>query len=218
EIVGTIEAEGGAGAVDIDPQRNVVVCVSFVAGSVTFADASTYERVGEVQLSTGACAVGVVPERGEAFVVNSVACTVSRVDLDRLEVVDELPVGAAPVGLSVAPAHDRFYVANRGAGTVSVVGVADGTEWARIPVGDGPGGVVARPGGRLYVANAGSPSLTIVDDLLAGRPPIPVAVEESALVGQPIPPFSLVDFRTGERRSSVEWAERRYIVNFFASW
>src|SRR5439155_2324241 len=166
-----------------------------------------------------ACAVGVVPERGEAFVVNAVAGTVARIDLDEVRVIEELRVGEAPVGLTVAPAHDRIYVSNRGAGTVSVLGVADGVEWTQIPVGDGPGGVTVDPhDGRLLVADAGSGTLTIVQDLLSGRPPAPAREAPSPLVGKPLPEFSLVDLRTGELRSSREWAEKRYIVNFFASW
>jgi YVTN family beta-propeller protein len=134
-------------------------------------------------------------------------------------VIEELRVGEAPVGLTVAPAHDRIYVSNRGAGTVSVLGVADGAEWTQIPVGDGPGGVTVDPyDGRLLVADAGGGTLTIVEDLLAGRPPSPALEEQSALVGTPLPEFTLVDLRTGAMRSSREWAEKRYIVNFFASW
>jgi len=163
--------------------------------------------------------VGVVPERGEAFVVNSLAGTVSRVSLDDFTVREELAVGSAPVGLTVAPAHDRVYVSNRGAGTLSVLGVADGDQWAQLPVGEGPGGVVVDPtDGRVYVANAGTGTLSILVDRLSG-PPATAAVEERhPLIGAKLPEFSLLDFRTGERRSSREWAERKYIVNFFASW
>ena len=112
-----------------------------------------------------------------------------------------------------------MYVSNRGAGTVSVLGVEDGAEWTQIPVGDGPGGVTVDPcDGRLLVADAGSGTLTIVEDLLAGRPPEPALEEQSPLVGRPLPEFSLPDLHTGELRSSREWAEKRYIINFFASW
>ena len=72
--------------------------------------------------------------------------------------------------------------------------------------------------GRLLVADAGSGTLTIVEDLLAGRPPAPALEAPSPLLGKRLPAFSLVDHNTGEMRSSHEWAEKRYIVNFFASW
>ncbi|MBV8562394.1 MAG: hypothetical protein JOZ56_04830, partial [Actinobacteria bacterium] len=111
------------------------------------------------------------------------------------------------------------YVTNRGAGTLSVLGVADGVEWAQIPVGEGPGGVTVDPyDNRILVANAGSQTLSIVEDLLAAKPPAPVVEPVSPLIGQRLPEFALTDYWTGERRSSREWAEKKYILNFFASW
>jgi YVTN family beta-propeller protein len=158
-----------------------------------------------------------VPELGHAFIVNSLDGTVSRVSLDDFTVLEHLQVGRAPVGLTVGPRHDRLYVSNRGSGTLSIVGTADGMQWAQVPVGEGPGGI-AVDDRRVYVANAGSGTLSIVDDLLAGAPAEPASVPPHPLIGQQLPEFSLVDFRTGERRSSREWAEKKYIINFFASW
>ncbi len=70
----------------------------------------------------------------------------------------------------------------------------------------------------LLVANTGSNTLTLVEDLLTGPPARPVPGGDHPLVGRPMPPFALRDFRTGEVRTATEWAERKYIVNFFASW
>ena len=125
----------------------------------------------------------------------------------------------SPVGLCVHPSHDRVYVTNRGAGTLTVIGVADATEWTQIPVGNGPGGVTVDPhDGRILVANAGSQTLSIVEDLLAARPPAPVVEEPSPWIGKRLPNFSLEDYWTGERRTNADWAEKKYILNFFASW
>jgi YVTN family beta-propeller protein len=130
-----------------------------------------------------------------------------------------MKVDRTPVGAALARAGDRLYVSNRGAGTVSVLGLDDRTEWARIPVGDGPGGcTVDRLTGQLLVANAGAGSLTVVEDLLAGRPSELPPTPQHELVGRKLPPFQLLDMRTGTVRTSLEWAERKYILNFFASW
>jgi YVTN family beta-propeller protein len=173
-----------------------------------------------VEVGQGACAVGIVSERGEAFVVNSLAGTVARIDLDSRAVVEELTAGSAPVGLTVAPEHDRVYVTNRGDGTVSVLSVVDGSECGRIDVGEGPGGVVVDPDdGRLLVANAGSGTLEIVEETQRdGVEDAPAEGVLAQLVGRRLPAFSLPDHHTGEQRTSLEWAERRYILNFFASW
>jgi YVTN family beta-propeller protein len=163
--------------------------------------------------------VAVNPVHGEVYVANSLADTVTRLDLDSSAVLGTMKVDRAPVGAAVASAGDRLYVSNRGAGTVSVLGATDGSEWARIAVGNGPGGCTVDPvTGNLLVANAGGPSLSVVEDRLTGPP---VATPDEArheLIGKRLPPFALPDMRTGMTRTSREWAERKYILNFFASW
>jgi len=100
-----------------------------------------------------------------------------------------------------------------------VLGVADRAEWSQIPVGNGPGGVVVDPhDGRVLVANAGSQTMSIVEDLLAARPPAPVLEETSPWIGGKLPAFALEDYWTGDRRTNRDWAEKKYILNFFASW
>src|ERR1051326_4827736 len=130
-----------------------------------------------------------------------------------------MKVDRAPVGAAVGAARDRLYVTNRGAGNVRGRGAADRSEWARIPVGEGPGGCTVDPlTGNLLVANAGANSLTVIEDLLAGRPAAVPEEPRHDLVGTRLPPFALPDLRTGMKRTSREWAERKYIINFFASW
>jgi hypothetical protein len=100
-----------------------------------------------------------------------------------------------------------------------VVGAADAGEWARIPVGEGPGGcAVDQSTGWLLVTNAGSSTLSVVEDLVAERPLLPPEQPRHELIGRELPPFALPDLRTGSTRTSREWAERKYILNFFASW
>lgn len=219
----TVPAELGAGATAVDPARGRAYCVNFVGSSLTIIDATVDGGgpdavVGRVQLGEGACAVAVHPRDGDVYAINSLACTVARVDPTAGEVVAEMPVPNAPVGLTEGPDGDRLYVANRGDGSVSVLGL-DGAEWARVPVGTAPGGVIVHPTERrrVLVANAGSGTLTVFDDLRDGPPPVAVATAAHPLVGRPMPPFRLPDVE-GRMRDSVEWAAKRYIVNFFASW
>jgi hypothetical protein len=102
---------------------------------------------------------------------------------------------------------------------LSVLGVVDGAEWSRIPVGHGPGGVVVDPhSGQILVANAGSQTVSIVEDLLAARPPAPVFEAPSPFIGGRLPEFALEDYWTGERKTNLDWSEKKYILNFFASW
>jgi YVTN family beta-propeller protein len=121
--------------------------------------------------------------------------------------------------LAVAPDGRRLYVANRGEGTVSVVDVAAG-EICRLTVGAAPGGVAIDPrdARRILVANAGSGSLTLADDLLPREVTATPAIAQHPLVGRTLPEFTLPALRTEELHSSREWSERKYILNFFASW
>ena len=54
--------------------------------------------------------------------------------------------------------------------------------------------------------------------LLAARPATAPDQPRHELIGRELPAFALPDLRTGITRTSLEWAERKYILNFFASW
>jgi YVTN family beta-propeller protein len=219
ERVGVVQAELGAGAVEADGERGRVYCVNFVASSVTVIDARTLEVIGRIPLLAGPCAVGVHRPSGEVFVVDSLASTVTKIDGTRVEKIAEMPVPNAPVGLAMGLQGDRLYVGNRGDGSLSVLGL-DGVEWSRIPVGAAPGGVCADPlhPGRVLVANAGSGTLSVVDDLLTGAPDAPVDARAHPMVGLRMPRLALPDLWTRELRDLGEWAGRKYVLNVFASW
>jgi YVTN family beta-propeller protein len=152
-------------------------------------------------------------------VVNSVEGTVACIDPETLTVRRTMSVGQAPVGIAADPAGERLYVANRGEGTLSVLAVAGGEAY-RLPVGAAPGGVTIHPADprRLLIANAGSGSLTLADDLLPAGIGASPAVSQHPLVGKILPEFRLPALKTDDIHSSREWSERKYILNFFASW
>jgi YVTN family beta-propeller protein len=219
ERIGVADAELGAGAIAADPGAGRVYCVNFVASSLSVVDAATLEVTARLALPAGPCAIGVHQESGDVFIADSLASTISRVDGRKAEKVAEMAVPNAPVGLTVGSRDDRLYVGNRGDGSVSVMGL-DGTEWSRIPVGAAPGGVCEDPlhPGRLLVANAGSGTLTIVEDLLDGPPATPVAAARHPMVGRKMPELALPDLWTEQLRDLGEWAGRKYVINVFASW
>ena len=219
ERIGVVDAELGAGAVAVDPRARRVYCVNFIASSVSIVDAGSLEVTARLPLLAGPCAIAVHQESGDVFIADSLASTITRIDGRTIEKAAEMAVPNAPVGLSMGSRGDRLYVGNRGDGTVSVMGL-DGTEWSRIPVGAAPGGVWEDPlhPGRILVANAGSGTLTVADDLLAGPPVVPVARGEHPMVGSKMPRLFLPDLWTRELRDLGEWAGRKYVVNVFASW
>ncbi len=219
ERTAVVDAELGAGAVAVDPQAGRIYCVNFLASSVTVVDRTTLQVVGSLPLPAGPCAVGVHRTSGSIFIADSLASTITRVDGCTIEKVSEMAVPNAPVGLTVGSRDDRLYVGNRGDGTVSVMGL-DGAEWSRIPVGAAPGGVCEDPlhPGRVLVANAGSGTLVVVQDLLDGPPQSPVAWPLHPMVGRHMPALRLPDLWTEELRDLGEWSGRKYVINVFASW
>jgi hypothetical protein len=205
--------------VAVDTRRHRAYCVNFVASSVTVVDTDNMRVAGRLPLRGWPCAVAVSPVLDEYYVVRSFPGGVTRIAAASGETLGEMAAPAAAVGLAVGPAADRLYLGNRGDGSVSVLGL-DGLEWARIPVGAAPGGVTVHPGDPhlLLVANSGDGSLTVVRDLLHGPPPAPARQASQPLVGRQLPRFALPDLRSGAMRDSREWAEKKYILNFFASW
>jgi YVTN family beta-propeller protein len=149
-------------------------------------------------------------------VASSLHGTVSRIPLDGGAVLDELPVERAPVGMCGDETGGRLYVCNRGAGTVSVLDTRAGRETHRVTVGNAPGDCALDPvSGTLLVSNAGSGTVTFVH-----RPWLPGPTQPAVhpLVGRALPDFALPDLRGGRIRTSREWAEKKYVINFFASW
>jgi YVTN family beta-propeller protein len=159
------------------------------------------------------------PGSDSLFLANSASDSVTRIDLEAQRVVEEIPVGRGPVGIANSPRGDRIYSGNRGEGTLSVIGIADNREWGRIPVGEAPAACVVDPeSGHLLVSNTGSGTVMVLQDLITG--PLAGSTNGSLhpLVGRRLPDFALMDLHSGRLRHSREWSERKYILNFFASW
>ncbi len=113
------------------------------------------------------------------------------VDLQEGKLLRQIPVGVAPYGVAVSPDGREAYVSNWGgrrpkkgertgksagtdtlvdergvakSGTVSVVGLVIQREITQVPVGLHPAGMALSPDGRrLYVANANSDTVSILD-------------------------------------------------------
>jgi YVTN family beta-propeller protein len=205
--------------VAVDSQRQRAYCANFLTESVTVLDTEALEPVGRITVGPAPCSTIINQPANSLYVANSASDSVMRIDLDTDRVAAEIAVGRGPVGMNVSVLGDRMYVGNRAEGTVSVIGARDDREWARIPVGEAPAGCVVDPKtGHLLVSNAGSATVSVIEDRLSGPAPPNGLPDDQPLVGKTLPAFELIDLRTGRLRHSREWSERKYILNFFASW
>ena len=111
---------------------------------------------------------------GPAYITNYAGNTVSIINPEINGVVDNLPTGISangPSGIAVHPDGTKLYVANRPqygrrAGSLSVIDLAERKVIAIIPVGVAPLGVaINSTGERVFVANEGSSSLSVINTL-----------------------------------------------------
>jgi YVTN family beta-propeller protein len=189
-----------------------------MTASVTVIDTEQRRSVGRLEVGRGPCTMAINPRNDSLYLANSASDTVTRIDLECGCIAATIPVGRGPIGISLSRSGDRIYIGDRAEGVLSVIGADDDQEWARLPTSEAPAGCVVDPWtGYLLVSNAGSATVPVIEELLTG-PVADQGVAAHPLVGQPVPAFDLVDLKTGRMRRSREWSERKYVLNFFASW
>ena len=121
----------------------------------------------------------VSPDGATLYVANLGDDTVSVVDTATGTVPATINVGRNPQGVALTTDGTRLYVTNSGGdptmpGSVGVYTTADRKQvGSAIQVGKGPAGVGASAWGLVYVANANSNTVTVIDD--AGGAPVVVA-------------------------------------------
>ena len=126
--------------------------------------------------TTGTNPYGVTVVGNRAYVANQGTNTVTVLDTSNAAaptLVRTITVGSAPTGLVASPDGSKVYVANRTSGTVSVINTATNTvvdintattTIDSIKVGSQPEFLaVNASGSRLYVANYGSGTVSVID-------------------------------------------------------
>jgi YVTN family beta-propeller protein len=160
-----------------DGQQSTTAPVSVYVSPTQFAQTSI--AVGN---NPSAVAVSPVANDPRMYVANTGSGTVSvintatgqRIDANSSSSSMDIAVGSSPSALAVSADGTRLYVANTGSGTVSVIDTTT-TAYTRIDanssifstdisVGSSPSALaVSADGKRLYVANRGSNTVSVVD-------------------------------------------------------
>ncbi len=108
---------------------------------------------------------GVAAARnGALFAVNTQGDTVYKLNAADGSVTASVKVGYRPFGIALSPDSQTLAVTNWGDQSVSLLNPADLKEISRVPVEAQPSDLIYAPDGRLFVANAGSNSVSVIAD------------------------------------------------------
>jgi YVTN family beta-propeller protein len=105
-----------------------------------------------------------VARDGALYVVNTEADTVYKLHAGDGSVLASVKVGYRPFGIALSPDFQAVAVSNWGDKSVSLLEPASLKEIARVDVETHPSDLAYSPDGRLFVANAGSNSVSVIAD------------------------------------------------------
>ena len=101
---------------------------------------------------------------GALYVANLAADTVYKLHAQDGSVLASATVGYRPFAIAISPDFQAVAVSNWGDRSVSLLDPAGLKQIARVEVEDHPSDLAYAPDGRLFVANAGSNSVSVIDD------------------------------------------------------
>jgi YVTN family beta-propeller protein/VCBS repeat-containing protein len=145
--------------------------------TVTVPISSTQPQLDPTAITVGSSPSGMVVSGNYAYVANQGVNTVSVFDTrtgDPVDtnpstpaVVDPITVGGAPTGIATNTAGTRLYVTNQRDGTLSVIDTNPTSATynqviSTIKVGTSPSAVAVGSDGKVYVANTGSNTVSVI--------------------------------------------------------
>jgi YVTN family beta-propeller protein len=160
-------AEGAALGMAVSPDGRRAYVTHRNSNLVSVVDLRTKAVIRKVAVGSLPVGLAVGGHDGSIYAVNSGSGTLTRIDEKSLTVVGrQIRVGKQPQSIVVRPGKDVAYVTNLGDDTVSVVDLEAGNVIKTIAVGDRPLKLaIDGTGRRLYVANQGSATVTVISTL-----------------------------------------------------
>lgn len=147
----------------VSPDNGSLYVTNSGDNTLTVINISTNRPVATINVGNTPYSVAVSPDGRTVYVSNSKNDTVSVIDAATDMVTATIKVGSAPWGIKTNPRTGDVYVLNQNDGTVSII--YNNNIKATIPVGKNPGVglAVSSDGTRLYVANADSNNVSVID-------------------------------------------------------
>jgi YVTN family beta-propeller protein len=147
----------------LSPDEALLAVANANSDTLSLIDTATRQVTQNVAVGDGPEEVAITPDGRTALVSNVNGRSVSIVDLSLPAVRATVQVGNDPGDIAITPDGAFAYVANSGSSSVSVIAIATAGVVTTINAGMTPEGVALAPDGRLYVANTGGNSITIID-------------------------------------------------------
>lgn len=143
------------------PEGGHLFATSIGSGTASLVDLETGRVAKHVE--TGEGAEGVAARQGEVWVTNRGDDTVSILDSESATVLDRLDVEGFPIRVAFHPDAQYALVSAPRAGEVAIFDTAGRELLKRIETGSKPIGVESGNQSRMYVANMGSDTVTVID-------------------------------------------------------
>jgi len=188
-----LSKQRGIDAQIIDALKLPVLHLAFDSGKLERRPSLSIEGLTDKERFIAGISYG---SDGAIYVVNTQNDTVYRLSGDDFKTQVSSKVGYRPYAASLAPNGKLLAVSNWGDESVSLLDPATLKETARLKVGNHPNDLAYSKDGRLFVANAGSNSVSVIRD---GKviETIRTSFEPRALVGST--PVSLAITNDGKR-------------------
>ena len=183
--VGTIAVGAGPRDVAIAPNGQLAYVTNESEGTVSVISTATNSVLGTIPVGSKPRGIAVAPDGQTAWVANSGDDTVSVISTATNSVSGApIPVREEPDGIAISPDGGSVLVAQRKGGNVAILSAATRAVTGAVTDALGPSQIAVGPhGGRAFVTNSGSNSVTAFDPTngqLSGSP-IPVGSQPAGI-------------------------------------
>ncbi|HVW08647.1 MAG TPA: beta-propeller fold lactonase family protein [Bryobacteraceae bacterium] len=154
--------------VAVTPDGSLVYTANELSGTVSMIRVATNAVVNTISVGSGCDGLAIAPDGAFVYTSDAVSGTVSVIDTAANAVAATIPTGLNPHGIAITPDGKFVYVVSGTAAAgffVSAIDTATDTVVAQIP--ESAGGAQAQlavspDGGRIYVSDPGSDTLTVI--------------------------------------------------------
>ncbi|CAM2971602.1 Virginiamycin B lyase [Methylobacterium mesophilicum] len=158
---GEIAVGASPSGIAVSPDGATLYVANREADTVSVVDADARKETKVIPVGQHPFGITLDAPTGRAYTANVTSDDVSVIDLAAGREIGRIPTGRRPYVIALT--QGRGFVTDQYAGSVTAFDLTTLKPLADIDVGDHPEGIAADAGGRLYVANWGDNTLSVLD-------------------------------------------------------